>query len=44
MKAVIKEKSVNTLGMVIGSHLALETNQAGLLDPETKGSQILQLL
>lgn len=44
MKAVIKAESVITLQMVTGSHLALETDQAGMLNHETKVGQILHLL
>lgn len=44
IKAFIKAKSVITWGMVIGSHLALETDQAGMLNRETKIGQILHLL
>lgn len=44
MKALVKAKSVITLRTVIGSHLALETDQAGVLNHETKVGQILHLL
>lgn len=44
MKAVVKAKSVITLQMVIGSHLALETDQVGMLNHATKVGQILHLL
>lgn len=45
MKAVIKAKSVITfLRIVIGPHLALETDQAGMLNHETEVGQILHLL
>lgn len=44
MKALIKGKNVATLQMVTGSHLALETDQAGMLNLETKVGHILHLL
>lgn len=44
MKAVVKAKSVITSQMVIGSHLALEADQVGLLNHETKVGHILHLL
>lgn len=44
MKAAIKVKSIITLQMVIGFHLVLETDQAGMLKHETKVGQILHLL
>ena len=44
MKALIKGKSVTTLRMAIGSHLALETDQVETLNHGIKVGQISHLL